>query len=272
MRTTLFRGRDHLRLGAVEAVAEGTAAVAISLGGAAKAYEHTDPNEDAALFAIGTHGILVAVADGHAGFGASEAALERLRAEHAPAWTGPQTPRAATWRELALEAFADANQAILGHTTDPARTGARTTLALALIQPERELVLSASIGDSHVFCVRSEECIDLAAAGRRCEPWHFLGRNPKTGDEIAQRAVIEVVPLADAHAIVLATDGLSEHRVGVEDPEAEVAEVTRRARETEPELRPLQIARGVAEAACAAHRRNPSGDNVAVAVWSKGSE
>ncbi|MDX1648907.1 MAG: hypothetical protein R3263_03550, partial [Myxococcota bacterium] len=68
MRSAILRGRDHHHLGAVDVVSEGPAAAAISMGGAPKSYAHTDPNEDAAAFALGASGRLVAVADGHRGF------------------------------------------------------------------------------------------------------------------------------------------------------------------------------------------------------------
>jgi hypothetical protein len=49
MRTGLLLGREHQLLGGVAAIAEGSCAIALSLGGAKKVYEHRDPNEDAAI-------------------------------------------------------------------------------------------------------------------------------------------------------------------------------------------------------------------------------
>ena len=46
-------GRDCQTLGAIDAVSEGHAAIALSRGGARKPYAHVDPNEDSALFAYG---------------------------------------------------------------------------------------------------------------------------------------------------------------------------------------------------------------------------
>ena len=48
MRSALLRGREHGLLGAVDAIAEGNAAIALSRGGAAKRYAYREPNEDAA--------------------------------------------------------------------------------------------------------------------------------------------------------------------------------------------------------------------------------
>ncbi len=76
----------------------------------------------------------------------------------------------------------------------------------------------------------------------------------------------EALPFGAARALALATDGLSELEVGVEDPEAAVAAAVGRAAGAPPELRALEAARGIVESALEAHRRNPSGDNVAAAV------
>ena len=56
MRSAILCGREHARLGAIDLIAEGPVAIAISLGGASKVYPHTDPNEDAALFAVADGG------------------------------------------------------------------------------------------------------------------------------------------------------------------------------------------------------------------------
>src|SRR5262249_52635469 len=55
MRTGLLRGREHLLLGAVAALAERRVAIALSRGGASKNYSHRDPNEDACAFAWTDH-------------------------------------------------------------------------------------------------------------------------------------------------------------------------------------------------------------------------
>jgi hypothetical protein len=69
-------------------------------------------------------------------------------------------------------------------------------------------------------------------------------------------------------AIVLATDGLSEAGIGVSNPARAVADSVRAASEQIPDVRPLAAARGLAERALDAQRRNVAGDNVATAcVW-----
>jgi hypothetical protein len=67
-------------------------------------------------------------------------------------------------------------------------------------------------------------------------------------------------------AIALATDGISEAGIGVDVPELTIGECASIAERVSPDLRPLELARGIAEAALAAHRDHRSGDNIATAV------
>jgi hypothetical protein len=66
--------------------------------------------------------------------------------------------------------------------------------------------------------------------------------------------------------VILATDGISEPGIGVDVPEFSVSECAAGADRFAPELRPLELARNVAEAALAAHRRHRAGDNIATAA------
>jgi serine/threonine protein phosphatase PrpC len=270
VRSALLRGREHLDFGAIDTIAEGDAAIALSPGGARKSYPHTDPNEDAAAFAIGAGGTLVAVADGHRGFEASEVLLEHLIAHPAPQWTLPGGVDPAAWPRHALAALCDANAEVLRERVARAEGGSRTTLALALALPARGTLLYAAIGDSHLFRVGPGGVVDLADAGDADA--HFLGHGEETTDGLAGKCRIDAVPLGDALAFVLATDGISEHHVGLADPAAAVREAVEKARSAAPDLRALEAARRLVEMALDAHRRNPSGDNIAVAVlWNGGS-
>jgi hypothetical protein len=65
---------------------------------------------------------------------------------------------------------------------------------------------------------------------------------------------------------VLATDGLSERGIGVDEPERAVREAVEEAALAPPARRPLAAARALLERACGAHRRRVSGDNAACAV------
>lgn len=263
MRSEQLHGREHTRLGAVSALARGRCAIALSRGGFAKVYAHRDPNEDAAAFAFGEGGTLLAVADGHGGHEAAELAISALLARFAAAWIdaaaiGP------TWPDRAGEALGAIHTGIVGSGSSGGNPDARTTLALALARPGESLLLTASVGDSHVFGVDATGAPDLA----RCdEPQPaYLGSPSLTPAEIAARAVIERAPLPGLRAVVLATDGLSERGIGVVAPDEAVCEALARAERASPGARPIEAARDLVDRALAAHRRQRSGDNVATAV------
>ena len=265
MRSGLLRGREHVKLGAVAALAEGRCAIALSRGGFAKGYEHRDPNEDAAAFAFGAGGALLAVADGHGGHQAAELAVAALLSRFAEAWTDGG-PLGAEWLAQARGALQLLHTEIVGSGSRGGNPDARTTLALALARPGEELLLFASVGDSHVFAAGATGAADLAHPGDGRTA--YLGSPSLEPQELAARAVIGSAPLAGTHALALATDGLSEQGIGVAAPEAAVLEVLARAERASPELRPLEAARGIVDCALASHRRQRSGDNIAAAVLS----
>ena len=265
MRSALLRGRDHTRLGMTAAVAEGRAAIALSRGGAPKSYRHRDPNEDVASFAEGEGGILLAVADGHGGCDAAEAAIERLLLEFAPAWTAASAPDLRErWTAQAPQLLAAVNEAILARVALGGPDTARTTLALALLRPGDDLLAFVSLGDSHVFQLTADEVIELGhAEGPRT---FFLGFASETADSLDGKYRAGAHALAGTRAVVLATDGLSETGIGVAVPEDAVAECAAEAARGTEALRPLGAARGVVERALAEHRRHRAGDNVAAAA------
>ena len=264
MRTGLLRGRDHLQLGALAALAERRAAIALSRGGAAKTYEHQDPNEDACAFAWTEHAWLVAVADGHWGSSGAELALTRLLERHAPRWTSPSPIALADrWFLEAPDVALDLNRALVA-AGGPEAIG-RTTLALALARPREGWWAALLAGDSHLFTA------DGVRASESCRAVHasmvFIG-DPQLDRPALERGVRCAVERDVPRAIVLATDGLSEQAIGVANPARAVAESVAAARSLAAELRPLAAARGVAERALAAHRANAAGDNVATAcIW-----
>lgn len=262
MRSALLRGREHATLAMTGAIAEGALAIAISRGGFAKQYAYVDPNEDAAAFAWGPLGFLVAVADGHSGFEAAEVALEHLLEHPAAHWietAGP--PRAAdAWRRHALAALADAAVHIGVERRDGSRS--RTTLTLALAVPSARQCYYAALGDSHLFAVESGSAREVAPAEKSSA---FLG-DPSVTEKLGDYCRLGAFSLDGVRALVLATDGLSEEGIGVADPAAAVYAAARAA-EAEPlDLRPLALARAICESSCASHRAQHSGDNVAAAV------
>ena len=268
MKVVLLRGRDQREIGAAICRGDARVAVALSIGGAAKRYAHTDPNEDAALLAEGAGGILVAVADGHGGAEASESALECLRDGPAARWTGAEALDV-DWPRTAREALVAANEAVLARQSG--RRRARTTLALALVRPAQDLLAFASVGDSQVFAAERRRVLELTLAPSEPALSCVLGRERWSAAHLADRSLAGSRSLAATRAVVLATDGLSERGVGVEDPRAAVAEAVEAAVREARGAAACEAARRLLETALAAHRRNPSGDNVAVAVvWTAG--
>ena len=161
MRSALLRGRDHVELRSVAAEAEGPAALALSRGGAAKAYAYTDPNEDAALFATGPGGTLLAVADGHDGFAASELALDHLLHQPAAQWTAAEPLDPASWERHAFAALLDANEAIRQEVEDSPTPRSCTTLCLAVVRPAQGHLLFAAVTTAYILVAIQLEERDL---------------------------------------------------------------------------------------------------------------
>lgn len=267
MRTAVLRGRDHTGIGDVATIAEGPLALALSRGGAAKTYAHKDPNEDAVAFAAAEGGFVLLVADGHGGAEAAEAAIEHLLAEHAARWTAARAEGLReAWPELAPAALFDTSTAVVAHTTRAGVPTSRTSLVVCVAREREGWVGWASMGDSHLFHVGSSgEAVDLI---EREDGVFFLGHPAETAESLREKCLAGVEDLDGTRALVLATDGISERGIGVEVPETTVAECAADALRAEggAGLRPLETARGVVEAALAAHRRQRAGDNVASAV------
>lgn len=262
MRSALLRGREHAAIGVHSAVAEANLAIAISRGGYAKQYAYVDPNEDAVAYAHGPRGALIAVADGHSGFEAAEVALEHLLEHPAPHWTDTTGPPATLegWRRHALAALLDSAIQIGSERREGSRS--RTTLTLALAAPEAGVFYYAAVGDSHLFAAYAGEARELAAVDKSSA---FLG-DPTVSEKLGDYARLGAFPLAGVRALVVASDGLSEEGIGVSDPAAVVHAVRLATLSERAELRPLSLARGICDAACASHRAQHSGDNIACAV------
>jgi len=265
VRRALLRGREHTLLGRVSAIAEQGVAIAISRGGARKTYAHKDLNEDAAGFAFSEHGSAVVVADGHSGHAAAEIAVERWLEAHAARWLAPAAGDWETrWKDAALEQIVDLNHAAL-QAADPGNLELpRTTLALAVLRPREARLAYLSVGDSHIFALEPERVREIAPAVPR--QIAYLGNPGHDTRALGPALRVGSAPLSAPCGVVLATDGLSERGIGVADPAAAVAAAAASARTAEPALRPLVLARDLAERALAAQRRQRAGDNVATAV------
>lgn len=268
MPSGVLRGRDYTGVGRIAAIAEGQAAVALSRGGAPKAYAHRDPNEDGAAFARDDAGYLLVVADAHGGHEAAEIAVDLLIERFAPEWTASSAPLL-PWPELARRAAGQAHAAILDRAARGGNLESRTTLSFALVRPREDWFGWASVGDSHVFRVDAAETAELALPGQDDrdgqEPVHFLGSPSRTLETLGIRIDSQV--LGATRALVLATDGLSEHGIGVDSPHEAVSAAVAHAELEKPELRALAAARHLLEQALASHRRHKAGDNVATALY-----
>lgn len=264
MRTALLRGREHTQLSAIATVAEDRAAIALSRGGAAKTYAYREANEDACAFALSDDALLVAVADGHWGSRGAVIVLERLLETHARRWTAATAAQLEErWTREAPEVALDLNASLLDESVAGVPPG-RTTLTLCVARPAEDLLLALAVGDSHFFRVeegRAREIVPVEE-GRT----GFLGDAGLDRESAGECVRAHTLRGADRGAVVLATDGLSEWGIGVENPPGTVAESVEAARRASPELRPLEAARGLAERVNEAHRRHGSGDNIATAV------
>jgi len=272
MSSALLRGRDCHQIGAIDAICEDHVAITLCRGGARKCYHHTDPNEDAALFATGEGGILIAVADGHRGHEGSQLALERLLQAYAAEWTqNPPIPEA-DWPTRAMACLLDLNDRLL---TDPGRGSRelfRTTLAIGLLRPSADRLHFASIGDSHLFLVRPDGAQDLIIEKSTYGFPYYLGDCPETPKSLQEKCVVGSTSLQDTWAVIAVTDGISEEGIGFADAPKTLAEISRSV--CNPILGPVELrgesiltlARTITEKAIAVQKRQKSGDNIALAA------
>ena len=233
-------GKDYVALNevAVEAVGA-SAAVAITRGRHRKAYRYTDPNEDAAVAVVGPRATLLAVADGHNGWPATEAAITAVIEVF-----GDDPPPADVSDERWIDLFLRAGNAVLDVTDRPdaENPDSRTTLAVALVAGRR--LQWASFGDSAVYSVTSAAATPLARPQHR-----FVGyRMPRNMvDYFLERGTEQ---LSSGAWVVLASDGFVDFAHPF--PTGLIADG----------CAPPEVARGLVMAAC----DGGAGDNVAVAV------
>lgn len=261
MKQALLLGRAQQAFGEVGEAAEANVAVALSRGGAAKPYAHTDPNEDTVLAASGSQGFLVAAADGHWGLRASEAAIERLRDEFVRDWVDGPEHSADQWYQDLLHALLALNEVVFASHTDDVMP--RTTFAIALARPREGLLVAASIGDTHLFVATPDAVREMLPKPRK---FHVLGQAHWSASKLEQIARFEVQPLAGVEALIAATDGLSEPGIGVADPHAAVRTAIDAARTLPLARRAQATARAIVDAALAAHVAQQAGDNIGAAV------
>lgn len=267
MYTHRLHGREQNLLGGHAALAQGSAAIVLSIGGAKKIRGSADPNEDSVGFAEAEGGTLLVVADGHWGRDAAEVVVDRVLSRRAPEWTAKTADAlSADWPSLAVEALVDAHAAIVEHVARGGSPDARTTLALALLRPDQDLLAYAAAADSSVFRVGETDAVELAPGSR--EVTIFLGTPGTPEDALRGSFVVGTERLAGTRAVVVVSDGFTEAGIGVESPPLTLLEIADRTQHLDPEARSLEVARSTVDRALEAHRRHGGGDNVAsAAVW-----
>lgn len=262
-----LHGREQHLLGGHMALSQGSAAIVLSIGGAKKALGSSSPNEDSVGFAEGEGGTLLVVADGHWGRDAAEVVVERILARRAADWTAKTADGlSADWPSVAVEALVDAHTAIVEHVARGGPADARTTLALALLRPEEDLLAYAGAADSSVFRIGATEAVELAPGPR--EATTFLGAPGTPEDALRESFVVGTERLTGVRAVVVVSDGFTETGIGVESPTSTLLEIADRAQRLDSEIRSLELARSIVNDALGAHRRHRGGDNVAsAAAW-----
>ena len=256
-------GRDHVELGRIAAIAEGSVAIALSRGGAAKSYHYREPNEDAVGFRRGPGGCVLVATDGHGGTDAAELAVERVLESLGRDWIGSSAP-GKDWDAVARALVGEIHAGVLASVAAGGNAEARSTLAFCVIRPDEGQISWASIGDSHIFRAALHEVIELTADD--AEATFYLGSPHHLENAIRAHVRSGQDSLADTRAMILSTDGLSERGIGVDLPEAAVLEAVDRALRLDADLAPLETARHLVELALEAHRRHKAGDNIATAV------
>ena len=241
-----LRGRNHPALGEVVVEALSPAvAVGLTRGGRDKRYAYTDPNEDVVAAVAGERTTLVAVADGHNGRDASEAAVEVVLE-----MLGDPPPDGVADDEL-IDLFVVANHAVQRRTSRPdaVNTSSRTTLAVAIVTDR--LVQWASFGDSAVLVASPRSGRQLNSP----RPW-FLGY-PLVRSELGQLLDRGRYEPAPGEWIVLATDGFSDFAHPAHLAPAEIVSIALEGRGDATRITHRLIQQAI---------EGGAGDNVGVAV------
>ncbi len=268
MRSAHLLGRDHHGVGSLAATAEAEAAITLSRGGAPKTYSYTEPNEDAALFALGDGGTLIAVADGHFGASGSEAMTEFLLTSCAERWTGaePLGLIERGWNEVALETVYQCGRAVLARAAEIGVPPAPSTLSIALARPDEGILFWLSAGDSHVFLVEERATRDVGWPSLGHKRAYYLGYEAATHTGMKGTFACGSASLSNLCAVMLATDGLSEPGIGFPDPEAAVHQAAAETAQSDVETRPLEFVKQLSHATLEIQRKQRAGDNLACAV------
>jgi serine/threonine protein phosphatase PrpC len=188
-------GGNHPELDEVAAQTLGErTAVALSRGRYPKGYAHLDPNEDAVMAAVGGEATLLAVADGHNGVEAPEAAIAAIAALAPAIVEQPVQDPEILVEDLFGEARTAIGEALA--TSPEERRASRTALSIALIADG--FLHTATLGDTVVLVVRSGKAKVVSDVGP------FLG--PQTRRPTATR-----YRLRQGDVVVAVSDGIVDY-------------------------------------------------------------
>lgn len=189
--SALLLGSDHPDLGEVAITTLGEdLAIGLSRGRFPKGYGHIDPNEDAVFAATNGSASVFAVADGHNGFDAAQAAVEAI------ADAAPQVLSAplALGAERLVAVAADRVRALVPRR-EPPRDRSGTALTVCVARPGE--MATATLGDSGY----------VLATKRRVRTERGRSRFLTPQTDVAG-AAIDVVSLPGRGLVVAASDGL----------------------------------------------------------------
>ena len=192
----VIHGPDHVVPDAIGlASLGGVGAVATCVGRFPKAYASVDPNEDAALIAVGNHRVVAAVVDGHLGYEAARATIQAVEEEAALLLAAP-VPAVVSGIQTVLAMAEDQIAAALAATTSDL-AASRTAVTLAVVHADAVYV--ATIGDTAGV---------LAGRGRRVKKFRSENRylGPQHGPVKVQRRHWQPGDL-----LVLASDGFVDY-------------------------------------------------------------
>jgi serine/threonine protein phosphatase PrpC len=168
------------------------AAIAMSAGRLPKVPPPLDPNEDAAMVAVGPHATLAVVIDGHLGFDTAGALVTSFKDQAETVVVRPVDDPLETLSDIVEDAHSASYKALVDVGSERARSGA--ALSAALVVDDRVYV--TTIGDTLVMLT-----------GQRGRPRAFR----RTQTFLAQhqgRVRVESARIPPRGRLLMATDGL----------------------------------------------------------------